>query len=240
METLTREYLQDLFDTHGTYGEIITKLGLNAYSGGGYRTIKNYIIKYHINLDKFKSLQVSEASERTKFLSKTCIKYTAENVFQRRDNCIGSDTLKKFILQANLFPYLCSECGIGDTYNNKPITLQLDHNDGDRLNNEIENLRFLCPNCHTQTHTYGSKNRKNKAPRKLNRSEYWVIKNGEIIEKNRELVIAVLESGIDLTKSGWSGKVAKVINRPPQKVAIWMRKHMPVEYSTAWKKKRGA
>lgn len=183
METLTREYLQELFDTHGTYGEIINKLGLNPYSGGGYRTIKNYIIKYHINLDKFEVLRKSEASTKAKNLGKNAVKYTAENIFQKHDICIGSDTLKKFILQENLLPYLCSECGIGDTYNNKPITLQLDHRDGDRLNNEIENLRILCPNCHTQTHTYGSKNRKNKAPRKLNRTEYWVIKNGELIEK---------------------------------------------------------
>ena len=37
------------------------------------------------------------------------------------------------------------------------ITLQLDHIDGDPANNMIENLRILCPNCHTQTETFGSK-----------------------------------------------------------------------------------
>ncbi len=238
METLTREYLQELFDTHGTYGEIINKLGLNPYSGGGYRTIKNYIIKYHINLDKFEVLKKQETSSRTKKLGKSCVKYTAENIFQKHDICIDNETLKKFILRDNLLSYRCNECNIGDVYNNKPITLQLDHKDGDRLNNELLNLRFLCPNCHTQTHTYGSRNRKNKKPRKLSRVEYWEIKNGEIIEKDRELVKKVLESNIDLSKYGWSGKVSKIINRPPQKVAIWMRKHMPLEYSNAWKKKK--
>jgi 5-methylcytosine-specific restriction endonuclease McrA len=57
----------------------------------------------------------------------------------------------------------CSECGIGKTWNNKPLTLQLDHIDGDRKNNTRENLRMICPNCHTQTHTYGSKNVKDRS-----------------------------------------------------------------------------
>ena len=56
--------------------------------------------------------------------------------------------------------YKCEICGI-DTWNNCNITLQLDHIDGDADNNRIENLRLLCPNCHSQTETWGSKNIKN-------------------------------------------------------------------------------
>jgi len=54
----------------------------------------------------------------------------------------------------------CVECGIGNEYNGKPITLELDHINGDNLDNKLENLRILCPNCHSQTPTYKSKNRK--------------------------------------------------------------------------------
>ena len=54
----------------------------------------------------------------------------------------------------------CAECSIID-YNNKSITLELDHIDGNGKNNREMNLRCLCPNCHSQTSTYRSKNKGN-------------------------------------------------------------------------------
>ena len=53
--------------------------------------------------------------------------------------------------------YRCSCCGINE-WNGKPLTLQVDHIDGNNSNNLIENFRYLCPNCHTQTETWGVKN----------------------------------------------------------------------------------
>lgn len=58
--------------------------------------------------------------------------------------------------------HTCEECGIGNEFNGKPLSLELDHKDGNSKNNRIENLRILCPNCHSQTPTHRSKNIKYK------------------------------------------------------------------------------
>lgn len=55
----------------------------------------------------------------------------------------------------------CYECGVGQYYNGKPLTLHCDHIDGNSDNNTLDNLRLLCPNCHSQTETYCGRNKKN-------------------------------------------------------------------------------
>lgn len=57
----------------------------------------------------------------------------------------------------------CEICGINE-WNGKTIQCQLDHIDGDCYNNNLENLRIICPNCYSQTDTFCSKNRKKLVP----------------------------------------------------------------------------
>ncbi|NDB82185.1 MAG: HNH endonuclease [Alphaproteobacteria bacterium] len=67
--------------------------------------------------------------------------------------------VKRRILKENLLPYKCSipTCGI-NTWQNNHITLQLDHINGIKNDNRLENLRLICPNCHSQTNTYCGRN----------------------------------------------------------------------------------
>jgi hypothetical protein len=51
----------------------------------------------------------------------------------------------------------CEVCGITE-HNGKPLTFQIDHMNGNRMDNRYENLKVICPNCHTQTDTWGVKN----------------------------------------------------------------------------------
>lgn len=69
--------------------------------------------------------------------------------------------IKRLIILNELIEYKCGECGMGTIWNEKIISLQLDHINGVRNDNRIENLRFLCPNCHSQTESYCNKNRSN-------------------------------------------------------------------------------
>lgn len=68
----------------------------------------------------------------------------------------NSRDLKRYLLDYGI-KYKCSCCGISN-WNNKPLVLEIDHIDGVRNHNNPENLRFLCPNCHSQTSTWRGRN----------------------------------------------------------------------------------
>jgi len=67
--------------------------------------------------------------------------------------------LNKRLIKEGILENKCSQCNI-DSWNNSPISLHLDHIDGVSSNHKLENLRLICPNCHSQTTTYCGKNKK--------------------------------------------------------------------------------
>lgn len=64
--------------------------------------------------------------------------------------------LKNLLFKHGLKKNQCEICGITE-WNGKPINCQLDHIDGNKYNQSLENLRIICPNCHSQTETFGYK-----------------------------------------------------------------------------------
>lgn len=69
--------------------------------------------------------------------------------------------VKRRLLEAGILENRCSECGITD-WRGKPLSIQIDHRNGIRDDHRLENLRMLCPNCHSQTETFGARNRRRK------------------------------------------------------------------------------
>lgn len=96
-----------------------------------------------------------------------------------KDSKIANSYLKRLLIDSKLIPYKCAICGNEGMWHQKTLVLQLDHIDGNRHNNDISNLRFLCPNCHSQTTTYAGANKKtteNKYSRVYSKKHYYPIK----------------------------------------------------------------
>jgi 5-methylcytosine-specific restriction endonuclease McrA len=68
-------------------------------------------------------------------------------------------TIKRRLLQAGKLCNRCDFCGLSE-WRGQPLSIQIDHINGIRDDHRLENLRMLCPNCHSQTVTYGARNRK--------------------------------------------------------------------------------
>jgi 5-methylcytosine-specific restriction endonuclease McrA len=86
-----------------------------------------------------------------------------------KDSYYSNELVKNRIVKDNLLKYCCVKCGI-DSWQGETIVLDLDHINGDNTDNRLENLRYLCPNCHSQTDTYKGRN-KNTGKQKISDAE---------------------------------------------------------------------
>lgn len=82
------------------------------------------------------------------------------------DGTAGIRTLKKFLVETK--GHGCSMCARVN-WEGKKIPIEIDHIDGNWLNNDLSNLRLLCPNCHALTPTYKNKNKGNGRSYRRNR-----------------------------------------------------------------------
>lgn len=84
--------------------------------------------------------------------------YALKDILEGKYPQYPTSKLRKRLIVEGYKNNECEICGLKGIWNNKPISLQVDHVDGNRINHKLENLRLLCPNCHSQTETYGAKN----------------------------------------------------------------------------------
>ena len=150
----TKEQLEEIVPKVLSMRALLLELGI-AYTGGNFSHMKKRLEKEGISTKHFLGQRAGKGVQNTKRL-------TPEQILVESVERVKADKLRRALVESGV-GYKCVTCGISD-WNNASITLHVDHIDGNSLDNRIENLRFLCPNCHSQTPTFsGRKNKQTKS-----------------------------------------------------------------------------
>ena len=146
----TEEQLVELVARSRSVAEVLRRLGINQ-AGGTHAHISRMIKQFGIDTSHFVRHQNGSAKVRLR----------PEEILVRQPP--GSPRRKPHLLHRALLeegrPYQCVLCGCPGSWRGRPLRLEVDHRDGDYHNNEAWNLRFLCPNCHTQTDNFSGRSR---------------------------------------------------------------------------------
>ena len=151
LKKYTLSQLQEAVASSVSIRQCLQKLNVAAY-GGNYSGFHKAIKFYNIDTSHFTGMNLTG---RTLPLRRKSI-----NEYLSKNSNIQSFKLKKYLLAEDIFKPTCSSCNLSNWLTGS-IPLELDHIDGDNSNNELSNLRLLCPNCHALTSTYRGKNKKN-------------------------------------------------------------------------------
>ena len=149
----TLEQFVEAVKTSYSKAGVLKQLKLDV-SGGNYKTVDNLVKKFQLDTShwtgqghlKGKKNKWAKPSNKIEEL------LTTDNTFQ-------TYKLKQRLLKERIIENKCIECGITE-WNGKIINMHLDHINGINNDHRLENLRMLCPNCHSQTDTYCGKNKK--------------------------------------------------------------------------------
>lgn len=146
----TDQQLAEAVANETTIAGVLRRLGYNPH-GGCYDTVRRYIERLGLDVSHFTHQGWAKGNKKTAEgyrgdLLPLLVKGGRVNGLRNR------------LISAGIKEAKCEECGLTE-WRGQPAPLQVDHVDGDRSNNELNNLRILCANCHMLTETWGSKKR---------------------------------------------------------------------------------
>jgi len=155
---IPKETMMEIVKSSNSIAEIIRKCEMVS-SGASYKILKRRLDEEQID---YSHIKLGLGSNRGRKFQSYSNRIPFSQILIENSNYSRKD-LKRRLLSELGWENKCSKCGNNGEWHGEPLTIQLDHINGISNDNRIENLRLLCPNCHSQTHTHSGKNRsKNK------------------------------------------------------------------------------
>lgn len=148
----TKEILTEIVKSSYHTRDVLEKLGL-APKGGNYKTLKSKLMLYEIDTNHFKG-RGWNTGERFRDFS---VKRSLESILVENSTYTNTSNLKSRLIRVGIKEYKCENCKL-EVWQDCPIPLELHHINGKNLDNRIENITLLCPNCHAMTDNYRGKN----------------------------------------------------------------------------------
>ena len=165
VDDYSKEELEQIAKLSNSFSDFVHKLGYNSNATKTREVIKKRVEENGIDTSHFSSISKGIAR-------------TPENTFIENSTAHQS-TLRRLYREGNYTPYICSICGQEPIWQNKELTLILDHINGINNDDRLENLHWVCPNCNQQLATTGAKN----PNRKILAKKYYCIDCNKEISK---------------------------------------------------------
>lgn len=148
--TFTEEQFRSAIAASSSIRQTLLALNLNPKGGGGYRSFYSAVKDFDVDTSHFTGQGWNKGK---KFSPKRKLEDFLNNTYP-----IQSYKLKLRLIKEGVLPLICDSCGITE-WLGQPAPLHLDHKDGNHSNNNLTNLRLVCPNCHALTPNYCGKNK---------------------------------------------------------------------------------
>ena len=171
----TDQQFTDAVKNNFSVRNALQALGLSP-TGGSYKLF--YVRVKNLNLD------ISHFTGQSYLKNKShdwATKIPLTDILVKNSSYLNSNSLRKRLIKEGVLDNKCSRCSI-TTWQGEKITLHLDHINGDNTDNQLSNLRLLCPNCHSLTPTYCGRNKKSFLEKEIHRCE---ICDKELSEKRK-------------------------------------------------------
>lgn len=146
--------LQKIVCESKTYADILRYFELYTSKGGNYHTLQRILKEYEIDCS---TIITSKGRKGLVFGKHDPI--PIEEILVA-NSTYNRSHLKKRLLENNILENKCQICGMLPEWNGKRLVLVIDHKNGNPVDNRIENLRLLCPNCNSQTETFCGKHKR--------------------------------------------------------------------------------